>query len=95
MNLGQAPISLASERMRGKRYNPKDHKSGFRPTAKGSERRCTAMRLFLNKKEVLVIKRILESLVPKDDQEREVTQALLRRIAKCQAMQGTKHTGAQ
>ena len=53
------------------------------------------MRLFLNKKEVLVIKRILESLAPRDEQEREVTQALLRRIAKCQAMQGTKRTRAQ
>lgn len=53
------------------------------------------MRLFLNKKEVLVIKRILESLVPGNDQEREVTQALLHRIAKCQAMQGKKRTPPQ
>ena len=30
-------ISLASERMWGKRYNPKDHKSGFRPTAEGAK----------------------------------------------------------
>ena len=47
------------------------------------------MRLYLNKKEVLVIKRILEAYKG-DIQEREVTQALLRRIAKCQAMQGIK-----
>jgi len=53
------------------------------------------MRLFLNKKEVLVIKRILEFYIPRDHQEREVTQTLLRRIAKCQAMQGTKRTGAK
>ena len=52
------------------------------------------MRLFLNKKEVLVIKRILEFHVG-NQQEREVTQALLRRIAKCQAMQGTKRTKSQ
>ena len=48
------------------------------------------MRLFLNKKEVLVLKRILET-----SQEREVAQTLLARIAKCQAMQGKKHTRAQ
>lgn len=49
------------------------------------------MRLFLNKKEVLVIKRILESHEG-TLQEREVTQALLNRIAKCQEKQGTKRT---
>ena len=47
------------------------------------------MRLYLNKKEVLVIKRILTAYQG-DVQEREVTQALLRRIAKCQAMQDTR-----
>lgn len=51
------------------------------------------MRLFLNKKEVLVIKRILVAYQG-DIQEREVTQALLQRIAKCQEKQGTKRTGA-
>lgn len=94
MNLGQTPISLASERTRGKRYNPKDHKSGFRPTAEGAKG-GEKMRLFLNKKEVLVIKRILESYIPKDIQEREVTQALLHRIAKCQAMQDKKRQPPQ
>ena len=49
----------------------------------------SGMRLYLNKKEVLVIKRILESHKG-DVQEREVTQALLRRIAKCQAMQDAR-----
>ena len=52
------------------------------------------MRLFLNKKEVLVIKRILESHKG-NLQEREVTQALLNRIAKCQEKQGTKHNRAK
>ena len=94
MNFG-ANTNLPRERKdAGEKVQPQDHKSEFRPTAEGAKG-GEKMRLFLNKKEVLVIKRILESYIPKDIQEREVTQALLRRIAKCQAMQGTKRQPPQ
>ena len=53
------------------------------------------MRLYLNKKEVLVLLHILTCYIARSAQENEVTQALLRRIAKCQAMQGTKRTKSQ